>query len=99
MLHSFSGGADGRFPSGGVVLDPVGNLYGTTVWGGCDGYGVVFKLTPNPDGTWTETVLHPFLGFGRYPWWAGVIMDAAGNLYGTTSDGSNNYGIVFEITP
>jgi uncharacterized repeat protein (TIGR03803 family) len=41
---------------------PRGNLYGTTDGGGADGYGVVFKLAPNPDGTWTESVLHSFTG-------------------------------------
>jgi uncharacterized repeat protein (TIGR03803 family) len=46
VLHSFTGGADGAFPSGGVIRDSAGNLYGTTQEGGTAGYGVVFKITP-----------------------------------------------------
>jgi uncharacterized repeat protein (TIGR03803 family) len=112
VLHSFSWGADGANPVAGLVLDAAGNLYGTTYWGGyynsttCyNGCGVVFKLTPGASG-WSETVLHWFWGYGRYPQ-APVLLDPAGNLYGTTSGGSNAYGLggsindglVFEITP
>ena len=46
ILHSFTGGADGSFPYAGVTLDPEGNLYGTTVYGGDFGFGVVYKITP-----------------------------------------------------
>ena len=63
--------------------------------------GTVFKLTPNGDGSWTENVLHSFGdGDGEGPF-AGVIFDAAGNLYGTTCGGSRafGYGTVFELTP
>jgi len=52
--------AQGIFPMSGLNLDQEGNLYGTTVEGGAYGYGVVFKLTPNPDGTWTEMILYSF---------------------------------------
>jgi uncharacterized repeat protein (TIGR03803 family) len=97
-LHSFTGGADGANPPGWLVLilDAAGNLYGTTQGGGASGKGVVFKLTPGLDGTWTESVLHSFSGYGQAPQ-AGVIMDAAGNLYGTVSLGSVNNGFVYEI--
>ena len=57
----------------------------------------MFKLAPKPDGTWTESVVHEFLGIGSTPD-APVIFDSAGNLYGTASAGDNNYGLVFEIT-
>ncbi len=81
---------DGAYPRAGLILDATGNLYGTTSYGGVNGYGVgaVFELTPNPaKTTWTETVLHSFCAEtdcadGERPQQAGVIMDAAGNLYG-----------------
>ena len=98
VLHSFTGGDDGGAPFAPLIFDAAGNLYGATVAGGCHNNGVVFKLTPNPDGTWKETVLHTFYGIGRNPQ-AGVILDAAGNLYGTTYAGNGNNGLVFEITP
>jgi uncharacterized repeat protein (TIGR03803 family) len=77
-------GADGQYPQGGVIFDAAGNLYGTTEVGGAYGRGVVFKLTSNPDGTWTEGVLHSFTGAHGSEPYAGLIFDAAGNLYGTT---------------
>jgi hypothetical protein len=110
VLHHFSGGGDGGVPFAAVILDEEGALYGTTGWGGnlndCTGSGlpggcgVVFKLTPNSNGAWNETVLHRFLDNpGALPE-AGVIFDASGNLYGTTTgDGTNTFGSVFEITP
>ena len=96
VLYSFTGGADGRGPVAGVIFDAAGNLYGTTYFGGADGYGAVFKLTPTSSG-WKETAVHSFIGFGRYPV-APVIFDPAGNLYGTTGQGNGNGGLVFEIT-
>jgi uncharacterized repeat protein (TIGR03803 family) len=97
ILHAFTG-ADGFSAFAGLTLDAAGNLYGTTLYGGADGYGVVFKLKPNSSG-WSETVLHTFIGFGAGPV-APVIFDPAGNLYGTTNDGNHafHYGLVFEIT-
>jgi uncharacterized repeat protein (TIGR03803 family) len=97
VLHSFTGRRDGGIPYAGLTFDGAGNLYGTTYAGGAYGYGVVFKLTPDSNG-WKETVLHGFLGDGANPY-AGLIMDPAGNLYGTASSGKNNGGLVFEITP
>jgi uncharacterized repeat protein (TIGR03803 family) len=105
VLHGFSG-PDGDEPAAGLIFDAAGNLYGTTVLGGdlslCggNGCGVVFKLVPNSNGKWTETVLHRFLDRpGAFPY-AGLIFDASGNLYGTTfGDGNSTLGSVFEITP
>jgi uncharacterized repeat protein (TIGR03803 family) len=105
VLHSFADDpAGGLFPNSGLILDGAGNLYGTTYFGGdlssslCfPGCGVVFKLAPTSSG-WSETVLHEFIGFGKYPA-APVIFDKKGNLYGTTSSGTGNYGVVFKITP
>jgi uncharacterized repeat protein (TIGR03803 family) len=99
VLHRFTDGKDGGFPGAGLIFDKAGNLYGTTVAGGTHGYGVVFKLTPNTNGGWHETVLHTFADHpGAGP--GGLIFDAVGNLYGTTGgDGKTTFGSVFEITP
>lgn len=100
-LYSFTGGADGDDPLSTLVMDTAGNLYGTTFVGGAYGAGEVFELSPGAAG-WTETVLYSFTGGadGAYPYYADVIFDGAGNLYGTTvQGGANNLGVVFELTP
>jgi uncharacterized repeat protein (TIGR03803 family) len=94
--------ADGANPNAGLIFDGAGNLYGTTVFGGTF-QGTLFKLTPNQDGTWTESVPHSFAGGyndGSRPY-AGLIFDRAGNLYGTASfyGGPGWGGIAFELTP
>src|ERR1019366_8743737 len=103
VLHSFSGGADGTYPYGGLIFDAAGNLYGTTTSGGTSNTGTGFELTPAAGGTWTEKVLHNFNNGGTdgtRPY-ARLTFDAAGNLYGTTYGGGayNSYGTVFELTP
>jgi len=102
-LHSFNDNfTDGYFPAAGLIFDSAGNLYGTTVEGGVEDYGIVFELKPEAGGLWTETLLHSFNDNGKdgfYPS-AGVILDASGNLYGATSAGGvNSEGTVFEIAP
>jgi uncharacterized repeat protein (TIGR03803 family) len=105
VLHTFHGG-DGELPRAGLIFDVAGSLYGTTQDGGAHKGGTVFKLTPNADGSWTETVLHSFNGSdGRVPL-AGLIFDAAGDLYGTTAYGGNlsvcirsGCGVVFKLAP
>ncbi len=102
VLHSFNC-SDGEGPVGGLVFDATGNLYGTATLGGAYGHGVVFKLAPNPDGSWTDSTIHDFKGGkdGRYPTHSDLIFDAAGNLYGVTAGlgwGDSN-GTVFELTP
>ena len=83
---------------GGLISDAAGNLYGTTEGGGAFSVGTVFELTPTVGGGWTEKVLWNFgSGDGSEPY-AGLISDAAGNLYGTT-DGGINLGVVFELMP
>ncbi len=104
VLYSFQGGpTDGGKASGSLIFDASGNIYGTTRDGGsttCSSCGTVFKLT-FANGTWTETVLYAFSGGkdGEYPY-AGVIMDASGNLYGMTNRGGTHHlGTVFELSP
>jgi uncharacterized repeat protein (TIGR03803 family) len=101
VLYSFKGGTDGEGPNGSVVRDAAGNLYGTTSYGGAFSNGTVFKL----DTTGLETVLYSFTGGsdGSIPL-AGPILDAAGNLYGTTEAGGDltcnggvGCGTVFEL--
>jgi uncharacterized repeat protein (TIGR03803 family) len=95
VLYSFTGGADGRLPYGGLIRDSAGNLYGTTYEGGTAGDGVVFKL----DTAGRETVLYSFTGGadGGHPF-AGVIQDSAGNLYGTASQGGTaGAGVVYKL--
>jgi uncharacterized repeat protein (TIGR03803 family) len=103
ILHAFvRDGVDGAHPLGPVVFDAAGNLYGGTEQGGTGHVGTVYELTPVGDGTWTETILHNFVHDGTdgaYPTGA-VALDAAGNLYGVTSGGgTGRYGTVFELTP
>jgi uncharacterized repeat protein (TIGR03803 family) len=104
ILFSFGPDAfNGYNPQAGVAFDKSGNLYGTTSEGGTEngfGWGVVYKLSPNSQLPWTETVLFRFAkNIGANPLSA-VNFDALGNLYGTLSDyGSNNGGGVFRLTP
>jgi uncharacterized repeat protein (TIGR03803 family) len=112
VLHTFSGGADGAYPYGGLMFDATGNLYGTTGQGGnltgCNGYGcgVAFELSPTSSRRWKETALYAFTGGadGSEPQ-VGLAMDAAGNLYGTTYSGGNltaclghGCGVIFKLS-
>ena len=95
---------DGSFPIAGLIADSSGNLYGTTVFGGASGDGVVFKLTPGG----TETVLYSFTGGsdGANPY-AGLFADSSSNLYGTAEYGGARSclgmnvgcGVVFKLSP
>ena len=88
-------------PMANPIFDNSGNLYGTTYTGGTKGFGAVYKLTPQGNGKWTQTVLYNFLGFpndGANPA-AALVMDSAGNLYGTTTKGGGGSGVVFELQP
>jgi uncharacterized repeat protein (TIGR03803 family) len=104
-LYQFTGG-DGGESWAGVIFDTAGNLYGTTRNGGAYGDGIIFILTPNQDGSWTESALHQFTGGndGADPSIAGLSFDGAGNLYGATERGGrpgcdDGCGIAFEIAP
>ena len=112
LLYSFSGGADGGDPDSALLFDSKGNLYGTTANGGTGcggtGCGVVFKLSPQAGGSWPETVLYTFCSLanctdGESPG-DSLIMDRAGNLYGTTYFGGASHncngvgcGAVFKL--
>ena len=98
---------DGNFPSGTLIFDKLGNLYGTTEAGGVNNAGTVFELSPpaTTGGAWTETILSPLApkgADGSKPT-GKLVMDTKGNLYGTTSAGGNNRcalhgcGTVFEL--
>ena len=106
ILHSFAGGQDGETPLGGLVMDAQGNLYGTTEIGGGSGCtlhlgcGTVFKI----DSSGQETVLYSFAGGadGSSPQ-SDLLLDRAGNLYGTTVVGGgsgcqgNGCGTIFKV--
>jgi uncharacterized repeat protein (TIGR03803 family) len=112
-LHRFAAfRSDGELPLSGVVIDGSGNVYGTTVEGGrtrnnnvCPvGCGTVYKLTPESNGQWKETILHDFPNSardGNGPV-GGLVFDNAGNLYGTTSGGGDpvcQCGVIFKMIP
>jgi uncharacterized repeat protein (TIGR03803 family) len=99
VIFSFGGGDGGGDP-GPLTADAAGNLYGMAPYGGLYGHGVVFELMPK-EGQWTETVLHAFSAGsdGAFPGGA-VVLDSAGNLYGTTQGGgAYGQGVVYQITP
>jgi uncharacterized repeat protein (TIGR03803 family) len=102
VLHDFGNGQDGDWPYAGLIFDGAGNLYGTTTEGGAYGDGTVFQLMPGGDGRWTERILHNFQNNGKDGYWpfAGLVFDAAGNLYGTTTKGGAfNFGTIFQMRP
>ena len=103
VLYAFEGGSHGAYPTGGVIVDGAGALYGTTNNGGVDcdgsgGCGTVYKIAT--DGI--ETGLHAFTGGsdGAHPRGT-LVMDGAGRMYGTAAEGGgeNDGGVVFEIKP
>lgn len=106
VLHNFQGNGQGGYtPFASLIADRSGNLYGTTVYGGdltaCSGpgCGVVFELSPHSDGSWTEKVLHTFIGKDGAGPFGNLIFDTHGNLYGTTASGAaQGCGTVFELT-
>jgi uncharacterized repeat protein (TIGR03803 family) len=101
VLYTFKGGADGAIPDAPLTFDQNGNLYGTTSTGGKH-RGTVFKLTPSASGAWTERVLHSFSPGGAdgiFPNVEGLVVDAFGNIFGTTvNGGASSEGVIYEIT-
>jgi uncharacterized repeat protein (TIGR03803 family) len=110
VVQSFSGG-DGSNPNAALLMDQAGNLFGTTTSGGAHGLGVVFKASATSEDGWQTSVLHHFSGIhldGAYPN-AAMVMDSAGNLYGSTFAGGGDLkscqvfndtgcGTVFEVS-
>ena len=99
ILHSFSG-PDGQLPWAALVFDAAGNLYSTTVMGGNYGGGTFFKLAPNSDGSWTQSVLWHFSGFNGTSPYDPLVFDNAGHLFGTTGYGGNSScgcGVIFRF--
>ena len=102
LLHSFGKWSDGSYPyAETLVLDRLGNLYGTTSGGGALQAGTVFKLLRNTSGAWGEVVLYSFDGAVAGNPYSGVILDGRGHLYGTCANGNGvtTVGSVFELSP
>jgi uncharacterized repeat protein (TIGR03803 family) len=97
VLHSFrADGTDGVYPTGNLLFDKAGNLYGTTYNGGAFVFGTIFRLTPRG-----EIIVHAFKNQpGGYPFQSGLVMGPQGSLFGTTyGDGNSTLGSIFDLTP
>jgi uncharacterized repeat protein (TIGR03803 family) len=90
--------ADGAEPLAGVTVDQAGNVYGTTSAGGAEGWGVVFAVRPQGDGSWQGSTLYSFLGHDHGTDPGELIIDSSGNLYGVASGGNYGGGIVYKLT-
>jgi uncharacterized repeat protein (TIGR03803 family) len=107
VIYTFLGDTLGEYPSSSLIADTAGNLYGTTYEGGNYNLGSVFKLTIGKNNTFTQKVIYSFKGYankdGAYPYYSGLTLDSAGNLYGTTYQGGSsaannlNYGTVYKL--
>jgi uncharacterized repeat protein (TIGR03803 family) len=104
VLYSFAGApSDGNSPEAGLIFDSNGNLYGTTSNGGQYSGGTVFELIPQPNGDWSEKVLHNFCPLCQDAYYSvsGLTLDKKGNLFGATLNGggTGSSGAVFELSP
>ena len=111
IVHSFcESKSDGNFPRGGLTADASGNLYGVTVWGGgstgitekcsLSGCGTVFRLEPQLGGGWNYKKIHTFTGTPGHDPHGGVVINAAGTIYGTTSiGGPKSDGTIYQLKP
>ena len=100
LLYAFKGSPDAAFPYGGLIANAKGDLFGTTYYGGATGSGAIYELMPRTSGRYGERVLYSFSGGadGGNPT-STLVMDNAGNLYGTTSAGGGTCacGVVFKL--
>jgi uncharacterized repeat protein (TIGR03803 family) len=98
-LYSFHGQPDGSFPYG-ALLSASGKIYGTTYYGGANGIGAAYELSPRSVGEWDERVIYSFQpgSDGNSPI-SNLVRDTAGNLYGTTSEGGLGTGTIFKLAP
>jgi len=97
VLYSFHDTPDGAVPLGGLTFDSAHSLYGVTQGGGSHSFGTIFRVSPNSDGSWSESVLHTFNGPNGNDAESALLFDGVGNLYGTTARGGAN-GNVFELS-
>jgi len=99
ILHNFQNADDGAVPYGGLISDASGNFYGSATEGGAGGGGTIFELTSDA-GAWTFNVIYSNPGWGISGSFRNLILDASGNLYGTTHcDGANDAGTVYKLSP
>ena len=101
VIHTFTGGTDGATGSAGRLLLHHGHLFGVATAGGANAKGTAFELIPTQTGEWTLTTIYAFKGQpdAGFPY-GGLLLDASGNLYGTTYyDGANNLGSVYQLRP
>ena len=102
VIHAFVGGTDGSLPeySSTPMVDKHGTVFGTTPYGGANGDGVVYSLTPGKSGQYTEKILYAFSGPDGSSPNTSLVEDASGNLFGTTTTGgANGIGTIFELSP
>ncbi len=103
VLFNFPATSDDDIPTGLIVMDRAGNLYGVTAAGGDKATEAVFELSRTASGEWTETVIHNFTGGTDGAYIFGLVADQSGNVFGTTySGGTGNAcgcGTVFELSP
>jgi uncharacterized repeat protein (TIGR03803 family) len=107
VIYNFLGDSLGQYAESGLAVDAAGNMYGTVYQGGDFNLGGVYKLTAGTNNKWTQKIIYIFKGYakkdGAYPYFAGVTLDANGNVYGTTYQGGSsaannlNYGTVFKL--
>jgi uncharacterized repeat protein (TIGR03803 family) len=98
-IYAFAGEPDGSFPYGGLTIDLSDNIFGTTYYGGDNGVGSVFQVS-HARGGWTDLILYSFKSAmdGNSPI-SNIVLDTAGNIYGTTSEGGLGSGTIFQLTP